>query len=88
VIERVQILWSKRYGIEVNINTKQPPYPGSKLVYRVQSRSIQTRAILEDMLPLMGQRRAAKIAEILGQRPGRQELRERRAPYYVGGRAA
>jgi hypothetical protein len=66
VIERVQRLWAQRYGVAVNIWSKQPKYPGSKRVYRVEANNAAARPIMEDLYPLLGERRRAKIGEILG----------------------
>jgi hypothetical protein len=69
IIERVQRLWAQRYGVEVNIWSKQPKYPGSKRVYRIEASNTAARTIMADLYPLLGERRRAKLREVLGAEP-------------------
>lgn len=65
VIERVQLIWRDRYNSCVHINLHQPKYPGSKLVYRVELNNTNARGVMEDICPLLGERRRAKIQSLL-----------------------
>lgn len=67
VVERVQSIWQTRYGACVNINFRQPTYPGSKRVYRVEANNIYARSIMEHLHPLLGQRRQARIHCLLNE---------------------
>lgn len=76
VIEHVKSLLHDLYAIDLNIQIRQPPYEGSKLVHRLSATGAKARAIMKDLCPLLGLRRQEMIRAALGADAG-----ERRAAF-------
>ncbi len=70
VIERVRDTWLKRYEVGVNIHTRPPRKEGYQPQYHVACYGDAARAVIADVAPLLGARRRARVAELLGARQG------------------
>jgi hypothetical protein len=75
VIERVRHIWWSRYDAYPNIHTRPPRQEGHQPQYHIACYGAAARALMADVLPLMGQRRTARITELLAlpQRSAREE---------------
>jgi hypothetical protein len=65
VILLLQALWRIHFGVEVNVHIRPPRQDGYKAQYHVAAYGVKARAILKEVLPLMGSRRQARIREVL-----------------------
>jgi hypothetical protein len=64
IVERVASIWKR------NVNVSQPRGNQTKAVYRVVLRGKAVIPVLSDLQPLMGERRKARITELLGEFDG------------------
>jgi hypothetical protein len=65
VLVHVQHLLVERYYCRVSVYPADPGYEGAKTTYRLKVRGRKAVKIMQDVYPLMGRRRQAKIVEIL-----------------------
>ncbi|HJZ48502.1 MAG TPA: hypothetical protein VKE41_15095 [Roseiflexaceae bacterium] len=65
VVVYVQCLLHNRYAVNVTVSAINPRYPAAKTAYCLRVRGCKAITIMQDVYPLMGHRRQAKIAEIL-----------------------
>lgn len=70
IIERVQSIWMTRYYIVVNIHTRPPRQEGYQRQYHLACYGNAARAVMADVAPLLGARRRARIAELIGAAAG------------------
>jgi hypothetical protein len=66
VIERVQRMWLTCYDTDAKIYAHKPSGKNAKMAYRISVQNDQARTIIRDLYPLLGERRQAKIRDILG----------------------
>lgn len=83
VILRVQGIYRGRYAVAVNVHTRPPRHEGYQPQYHLACLGLAARAIIADLEPLMGERRRARIAELLAGAVQQRLLREARACYDV-----
>jgi hypothetical protein len=65
IIVRVKNMWFERYGAKISISSEPPPKHGTKHFYRMAVQGVKAAALMRDLYPLLGERRRAKIDEIL-----------------------
>jgi hypothetical protein len=67
VIERVQELWLARYSIGTKVYSHKQSLKNAKIAYRITAQNDSARRIMQDLYPLMGERRQTKIRQILAE---------------------
>ncbi|NJN17938.1 MAG: hypothetical protein HC822_17525 [Oscillochloris sp.] len=81
VIERVQWIWREHYGCAVNVHVRPPRRAGYQPQFHLACYGDAARLIMDDIVPLLGQRRRMRIDELRGDwRQGRL-MNEQRARY-------
>lgn len=83
VILRVQGIYRERYGIFVNLHTRPPRQEGYQPQFHLACHGPAARAVMRDLASLLGERRRARIAELLSDGPQLRLLGESRACYDV-----
>lgn len=83
VIEHVHRVWIQRYDVGVNIHVRPPRREGYQRQYHLAAHGVAARAIMADIAPLLGARRQARIAEVLGVGGGPRRAAEARGWYDV-----
>jgi hypothetical protein len=83
VILRVQRIYRERYGVGVKIHGRPPRRAGYQPQLHIAVYGDGARAIMADIAPLMGQRRAGRIVALAGEYGQLRLLRERRPCYDV-----
>jgi hypothetical protein len=83
VILRVQRILRERYGAAVNIHERPPRHAGYQPQFHIAVYGDAARALGADIEPIMGERRQARLAELLGPCRQRRLIGEPRACYDV-----
>lgn len=83
VILRVQRILRERYGAAVNVHERPPRHAGYQPQFHIAVYADAARALGADIAPLMGERRQARLAELLGAYRQHRLLGEARACYDV-----
>lgn len=83
VILRAQRVYRERYAAAVNVHVRPARREGYQPQYHLAVYGDAARAIMADLEPLMGLRRRARIAELLGVAVQPRLFREGRAGYAV-----
>jgi hypothetical protein len=81
VILRVQRVYRERYGIAVNVHVRPPRQQGYQPQYHLACFGPSARRVMRDLAPLLGERRRARLAELLDDGPQLRLLGEARTCY-------
>jgi hypothetical protein len=87
VILRVQRIYAARYAVAVNLHVRPPRHAGYQPQYHLACYGDAARAVMGDIAPLMGERRRARIDELVGAYVQPRLIGEARA-WYAWHRAA